>query len=406
MVPSLHAPNGWPWAVVASALSCRPCLGSSGYPMLQGPFSEKNHFAAGKSKPKTIIRNNTRKKPLENLVFPQIAGSYRGSYFSKIGLLIPTMVAMPLHDLHSVLLLAASATASPSFVSLHDLHSGLLLAAVAALSPFIFLPVWSPFWAAALHDLHSGLLLAAPATLPPFICPPAWSPFWPALRCPCHPASLHLSPCMISILGCSWLSFVSLHDLDSGLLLAAAAALSPFICLPAWSPFWAALGCGCRLVSLHLFPCMISILGCSWLPLPPCLPSFVSCMISILACSWLPLPPCLPSFVPLHDLHSGLLSAAPATLPPFICLPAWSPFWAALGFHLSPCMISILGCSWLPLPPCLPSFVSLRDLHSGLLLAAVAALSPFICFPAWSPFWAALGCRCRLVSLHLSCHPS
>ena len=38
---------------------------------------------------------------------------------------------------------------------------------------------------------------------------------------------------------------------------------------------------------------------------------------------------------------------------------------------LSPFMISFLGCSWLPLPPCLPW---------------------------WSQFWAALGCRCRLVS--------
>ena len=81
---------------------------------------------------------------------------------------------------------------------------------------------------------------------------------------------------------------VSLHDLHSGLLLAAAVALSPFICLPSWSPFWAALGCRCRLVSLHLSPFMISILGCSWLPLSPSLTSFVS----------------------LHDLHSGLLLAA------------------------------------------------------------------------------------------------
>ena len=35
------------------------------------------------------------------------------------------------------------------------------------------------------------------------------------------------------------------------------------------------------------------------------------------------------------------------------------------------------------LPPCLP-------------------LCPFICPPSWSPFWAALGCRYRLVPLHLS----
>ena len=67
---------------------------------------------------------------------------------------------------------------------------------------------------------------------------------------------------------------------------------------------------------------------------------------------------------------------AAAALSPFICLTSWSPFWAALGcrcrlvsLHLSPFMI---GCSWLPLPPCLPSFISLHDLHSGLLLASRA----------------------------------
>ena len=45
---------------------------------------------------------------------------------------------------------------------------------------------------------------------------------------------------------------LSLHDFPVALFLAAAAALS---CLPSLSPF------------------MISLLGCSWLPLPPCLPS-------------------------------------------------------------------------------------------------------------------------------------
>ena len=94
---------------------------------------------------------------------------------------------------------------------------------------------------------------------------------------------------------------------------------------------------------------------------------------------------------------------------PFICFPSWSLFWAALGcrcrlvsLHMSPFLMSILGCSWLPLPLRLPSFVSLHDLHSGLLLAAAAALSPFICPPSWSPFWPAVGCGCRLVSLHKS----
>ena len=98
----------------------------------------------------------------------------------------------------------------PSFVSLCDLHSGLLLAAPA----FMCLPSF-----VSLHDLHSGLLLAAPA----FICPlPSF-------------VSLHLSPCMISILACSWLL------------------------LPSF-------------VALHLSPFVISILACSW----PLLPSFVA----------------------------------------------------------------------------------------------------------------------------------
>ena len=90
---------------------------------------------------------------------------------------------------------------------------------------------------------------------------------------------------------------------------------------------------------------MISILGCSWLPLPPCLPSLSPFMISILGCSWLPLPPCLS----LHDLHSGLLLAAAAALSPkLVSLPDF-PFGllvaatAALSPSLFPFMISLPG---------------------------------------------------------------
>ena len=43
---------------------------------------------------------------------------------------------------------------------------------------------------------------------------------------------------------------------------------------------------------------LISLLGCSWLPLPSCLPSLSPFMIPLLGCSWLPLPPCLPSLSP------------------------------------------------------------------------------------------------------------
>ena len=54
----------------------------------------------------------------------------------------------------------------------------------------------------------------------------------------------------------------------------------------------------------------------------------------------------------------------------------------------------------MPLPACLPSFVSLHDFHS-----AAAVLSPrLVSGPSWSPCWAALSCRCRLVSQ--ACLPS
>ena len=49
--------------------------------------------------------------------------------------------------------------------------------------------------------------------------------------------------------------------------------------------------------------------------------------ISILGCSWLPLPPCLPSFVSLHSL--SFASQCRFLCPP----PPASPF---IAFHLSP----------------------------------------------------------------------
>ena len=201
------------------------------------------------------------------------------------------------------------------------------------------------------------------------------------------------------------------------------------------------------MVVMPLPPCLPSakILGCSWLLVPPCLPSFSPFMISFLGCFWLPSPK-------LVSLHDSLLGCSWLPLPP--CLPSLSPFmislWAALGWspfmilllgcswlQLPPCpfMISLLGCSWLPLPPCVPSLCPfmislpgcsgcLPSCLSGLLLAAAAALSPKLvslhdfcsgllwlplphCLPSLSPFmlvWAALGCRCRLVSQ--ACLPS
>ena len=65
-----------------------------------------------------------------------------------------------------------------------------------------------------------------PPCLPlcPFICPPSWSPFWAALGCRCRLVSQAR--------------------------------------LPSWSPFWAALGCRCRLVPLHLSSNLVSALCC------------------------------------------------------------------------------------------------------------------------------------------------
>ena len=199
-----------------------------------------------------------------------------------------------------------------------------------------------------------------------------------------------------------------------------------------------ALGCCCRLVIstlgcfwLLLPPCLpslspfvISTLGCSWLPLPPCLPSLSAFVISTLGCSWLPLPPCLPSLSPFV---TSTLGCSWLPLPP--CLPSLSPFMISIlgcrcrlvSLHLSLFMISILGCSWLPLPPCLPSlspFVTSTLGCSWLPLPpCLPSLSPFVISaplwaalgcrcrlvspawpPSWFPFWAGLGCRCRLVS--------
>ena len=287
--------------------------------------------------------------------------------------LLPSFV--PLHLSPFVIsILACSWLLLPSFGPSWSPFWPALGCSCLHLSPFVCLPAWSPFWPALGRScLH----------LSPFICPRSWSPLWPALGCSCLHLSpflcfhawsrfwaalgcscLHASPFMISILACSWLvlpSFVSLCDFHSGLLLAAPA----FICLPSLvslHDLWPALGCPCRpvgcrccLASLHLSPFMISILGCSWLPLPPCLPSFVS----------------------LRDLHSGLLLAAPA----FICLPSLAPAFICPSLFVSlrdlHSGLLLAALAFI----CLPSFVSLRDLHSGLLLADLA----FICLPPFVP---------------------
>ena len=152
---------------------------------------------------------------------------------------------------------------------------------------------------------------------------------------------------------------------------------------------------------------MVPFLGCSWLLLPPCLPSLPPFMISLLAAAALS-----PKLVCLHDSPSALLLAAAAALSPQLvslhdllgcswmlvtpCLPSFSPFMISfLGSSWLPpsklvSLHDLLGCSWLLVTPCLPSFF-------GLLLAAAAALSPTLSLSPVS-LWAALGCRRHLVS--------
>ena len=154
------------------------------------------------------------------------------------------------------------------------------------------LPSWFLFWAAlspklvSLHDVASGLLLAAAAAL-----------------------SLHL---------------------HSGLLLAAAAALCPkLVSLYIYNLFWATLGCRLvshvtRYVSLRDFPSGL-LLATAAVSQAACLPS--SC---------------------LHDFPPGLLLAAAAALSPH--LPSGLLLVAAPAYMITPG-----GCSWLPLPPWLPS---------------------------------------------------
>ena len=106
-------------------------------------------------------------------------------------------------------------------------------------------------------------------------------------------------------------------------------------------------GCeGRRCETAVASPFIFSLLGCSRLPLPPCLPSLSPFMISLPGCSW-PAAPLSPKLVSLYD--SPFLFAA-ATRSPTL-------------FRF---LISLLGYSWLllvplhdfpfwlPLPCCLP----------------------------------------------------
>ena len=91
----------------------------------------------------------------DSRVFPQIAGSYRGSYFSKVGLLITEIAAAPslpssfvsLHLSPCMLIteIAAAPSLPSSFVSLHlspCMSPCMLISKISLLhlSPFLCLP--------------------------------------------------------------------------------------------------------------------------------------------------------------------------------------------------------------------------------------------------------------------------
>ena len=194
----------------------------------------------------------------KNQFFPQIAGSYRGSYFSKVGLLITEIAAAP--------------SLPSSFVSLH-LSPCMLITEIAA----------APSLPSSFVSLHlSPCMLITEIAAAPSL--------------PSSFVSLHLSPCML-IPKITASSFVSL-PLSPCMLIPKISLLhlSPFICLPSF-------------VSRHAdsqSPCMISILGCSWLLLPPpCFlvaGSWAAQMLSGVYAGII----CPPSFVSLH-LSPGML---------------------------------------------------------------------------------------------------
>ena len=164
--------------------------------------------------------------------------------------------------------------------------------------------------------------------------------------------SLHLSPCMLitekllpllvslfHLSPCMLVPKISLLHLSPMFVSLLVPKMSPFICrgFPK-SPFFICLPSLVSLLAHSQTPCMLIteiaaapslsssfvslfspnsftffILGCPWLPLPPCLPSSSPFMISILVCCWLPLPPCPPSFVFQPCLCS--LLALPPRLP-------------------------------------------------------------------------------------------
>ena len=172
----------------------------------------------------------------------------RGSYFSKVGLLITEIAAAPSLPLHADYTEIAAAPAS-SFVSLH-LSPCMLISKITAssfvslhLSPCMLIPNLPACWLPKSLPLLVSLL-----HLSPFICLRAC---WLPKSLPLLASLIHLSPFIPQIAGSYRGSYFSMTGWSpkSPNGLDAAAGLSPFICLPSWFSFWAALGCPCRLIS-------------------------------------------------------------------------------------------------------------------------------------------------------------
>ena len=131
-------------------------------------------------------------------------------------------------------------------------------------------------------------------------------------------------------------------------------------------------------------------------------------IISSLGCSWLPLPTlgcCLPPCLP--SLCPFMISGLGCFVSQ-ACLASWCPFWAAPGCRcrlVSQARLSSWSPFWAALG-CRCCVVFQACLPSWFLFwAALGCRCRLeVCLPSWFPFWAALGCRCCLVSQLVSLH--
>ena len=246
--------------------------------------------------------------------------------------------------------------------------------------PLLFLrPCVRDLWAKASEQEEPWENHSGRSRLVSQACLPSSSPFWAALGC------RFVSQACLS----SWSPFCA--------ALGGRCRLVSQACLPSGFLFWSALGCRCRLASQACLPSRFlfwSALGCCCRLVSPAGLSALGCRcrlvsqasLSFLVCSWLPLPPpfivsilgC--SWLPLAALSPFMSQACLPSCPKLVSLHDFLSFWAALGCR---CRLVSQAClpSWFPFWAVLgcrlsPKPVSLHDLPSGLLLAAPAALSP------------------------------